>query len=128
MSLIPIWNSSKFLILFITSIIFGLGLYFGIDVLLKVLSFLILLELVRTIYEFIVKEDHRIKIRYVIDGAIVFVVHELFVGLLLLKKDLLTGGGIVGITILCLSALISYRKEVILTSPDKLEKEFNEED
>ena len=55
------------------------------------MSFLILLEVVRTIYEYLVNSNHRIKLRYIIDGSILFGIRELFVGWITIKTDLILG-------------------------------------
>ena len=45
------------------------------------------LEIVRTIYEYIISDNHRVKVRYIIDGAILFGIRELFVGWVMLKTN-----------------------------------------
>jgi len=116
-------DSPKCLILILTSILFATSYWFDISqIIIMSLSFMILLEVVRTIYEYIVNPNHRVKMRYVIDGAILFGIRELFVGWVMLKTDLTMGLVIFGISILAIGILIFYRYKVIKSSPDSLEK------
>jgi uncharacterized membrane protein (DUF373 family) len=92
----------------------------------KAMSFLIMLEITRTIYEYIVNPSHRIKLRFIIDGAILFGIRELFVGWIMLKTDLMLGGIITGVSLFIIGVLIWYRKRVVESSPDNIEGEKNE--
>jgi len=130
-------RSSKLLILIITSIIFSLSYFVGIaSVIIYSLSFLILLEIIRTIVDYIIKSEHRVKIRYIIDGGLLFGMRELFVGWVMLKvpgtsgiilgtfivPSALLGLVIMTISLISIGILINFRYKVIMSSPDKLEK------
>jgi uncharacterized membrane protein (DUF373 family) len=116
-------KSDKVIVLLFTAILFGVGLKFGIAVtMISAMSFLIMMEIVRTIYEYIVTPEHRMKLRYIIDGAILFGIRELFVGWIMLKTDLNLGGIISGVSLTIIGILIWYRKQVMEISPDNLEK------
>jgi len=100
------------------------------------LSFLILLEIIRTIVDYIIKSEHRVKIRYIIDGGLLFGMRELFVGWVMLKvpgtsgiilgtfivPSALLGLVIMTISLISIGILINFRYKVIMSSPDKLEK------
>lgn len=118
-----ILKSQKILILVITGIIFSTSYWFDIStIIINAMSFLILLEVIRTIYEYIVNENHRIKLRYIIDGAILFGIRELFVGWIMLKQDMILGSIIVFISIVAIGVLIYFRKLIIENSPDYIER------
>ena len=105
--------------------LFSLSYYFPIStIIIKTLSFLILLEVVRAIYEYATNSEHRIKVRYVIDGAILFGVRELFVAWVMLKTDIDKASIMMTLSIAAIGILILYRKAVIETSPSRLEKEY----
>jgi uncharacterized membrane protein (DUF373 family) len=120
-------KSDKIIVVIISSILFYIGMLFGISVvMIKAMSFLIILEITRTIYEYIVNPNHRIKLRFIIDGAILFGIRELFVGWIMLKTDLMLGGIITGVSLFIIGILIWYRKRVVESSPDNIEGEKNE--
>jgi len=129
-------DNTKIVIFLITLGLFGLSYFVGIaTVIIQTLSFLILLEIVRTIYDYIIKPEHRVKIRYIIDGGILFGMRELFVGWVMLKSGELSAlivmgyvvpMAVIGLSIMIISgltigALIFYRYKVIISSPDQLE-------
>lgn len=130
-----ITESSKFIIVILTSILFSLSYFFGITkIIISVLSFLILMEIVRTIYDYITNPTHRVKMRYIIDGGILFGMRELFVGWIMLKSTetiimfsvniptALIGICIMLVSLLAIGILIFYRFKIIQSSPDYLEK------
>lgn len=122
MGLKSIYNSSKFIIFIISGLIGIISFYFGVSiVMLSMLNFLIFLEITRTIYEYIVEDGHRIKMRFLIDGAILFGIRELFVGWVLIKNNLDLGLILMGISLLTVGILILYRIAIIKSSPDFLE-------
>ena len=85
-------ESSKIVIFLLTLGLFGLSYFVGIaTVIIQTLSFLILMEIVRTIYDYLTKPEHRVKIRYIVDGGILFGMRELFVGWVMLKSSTLSG-------------------------------------
>ena len=128
-------DSTKIAIFFITLGLFSLSYFFSIStIIIQVLSFLILMEIVRTIYDYITHPEHRVKMRYIIDGGILFGMRELFVGWIMLKSttsvtlfgilipNALVGFVIMAISILVVGVLIFYRFKVMQSSPDYLEK------
>ena len=117
------FKSQKLLIFIITLIIFSASYWFDIStIIINVMSFLILLEVIRTIYEYVVNPNHRLKLRYIIDGAILFGIRELFVGWIMLKQDFIIGSIIVFISIILIGILIYFRKLIIENSPDYIER------
>lgn len=117
------FKSQKLLIFIITLIIFSVSYWFDIStIIINVMSFLILLEVIRTIYEYVVNPHHRIKLRYIIDGAILFGIRELFVGWIMLKQDFIIGSIIVFVSIFLIGILIYFRKLIIENSPDYIER------
>ena len=118
-----ILKSEKFIILLITMIIFSFSYFENIStIIIHTMSFLILLEVVRTIYEYLVNSNHRIKLRYIIDGSILFGIRELFVGWITIKTDLILGLILVFVSIILIGILIFFRKKVIENSPDYIER------
>jgi len=116
-------NSPKFYILIVTALLFSMSYWFGISIIIiDTLSFLILMEIVRTIWDYIDNPEHRVKVRYIIDGGILFTIRELFVGLLMMKTSLELALVIVLIAIIVMGSLIFFRHKVILSSPDVIEK------
>lgn len=112
----------NFHILLISLLLFSSFIYFGIaNVIIYALSFLILVEIIRTIYDFVFKDNNRIKLRYIIDGGILFGMRELFVGWVMLKTDLFTALAIMITSIITIGILLYYRIKVIKYSPDNLE-------
>jgi uncharacterized membrane protein (DUF373 family) len=117
-------NSPKILIIILTIILFGVSYFTGMaNVIIYTLNFLILVEIVRTIVDYINNPEHRIKIRYIIDSGILFSIRELFVGMVMMKTPALALSLIIIITsMLVLGGLIFYRHKVIKSSPDQLEQ------
>ena len=129
-------NNTKIVIFLLTLGLFSVSYFVGIaSVIIQTLSFLILLEIVRTIYDYIARPEHRVKMRYIIDGGILFGMRELFVGWVMLKSSTLSGiisfgfavpSALLGLIIMIISlvtigALIFFRYKVIMSSPDQLE-------
>ena len=78
---------------FFTLIIFLLVKDFGeIDsvnqLIIALLEFIIVLEIVRMIFEFIMDDEHRIKLRLMIDSTIVFFVRDIMLCLPLRRFEL----------------------------------------
>ena len=125
--IVKLYESNKFIILIFTVILFIIGLYIGMsEILIYALNFLLLMEIVRTIVEYVIDDSHRIKMRYIIDSAIVFGIREIFVAWLMLKSDLLIGGSLMLISFIGTYLLLRFRKRIIETSPDILEKNIKE--
>lgn len=115
-------TKSKIIIVALTSVISSLSYFIPIaNIIIWVLSFLILLEAVRVTYEYIVYQENRIKLRYLIDGAIVFGVRELFVGWAMLKTDTILGAVIMGISLVAVGILFVLRLYSVKLSPSVTE-------
>ena len=91
------------------------------------MSFLVLLEAVRSVVSFVLDESHKIKLRYVIDGAILFGVRELFVGWVMLKKDFDDGFALALFSFFLILGLVFVRIIAVKNSPDILEKISHQE-
>lgn len=128
-------DNPKALILILTIALFSLSYFVSIaTIIIQTLNFLILMEIIRTIIDYIQRPEHRVKLRYIIDGAILFGIRELFVGWIMLKSTthvLLFGinlpSAVIGIIIMIISLitigiLIFYRVKAMQSSPDYLEK------
>ena len=133
-----ILKSPKITVIFITTLLYSLSYFIPIgEIIISSFNFLILMEVVRTTYEYMVNPSHRVKMRFVIDSAILFGIRELFVGWVMLKSTevmMILGLGIpsalIGLAIMIISmitigALIFYRYKVIMSSPDQLEPDSN---
>lgn len=114
------YNLFTFVLLFMTSVLFYYGVAFSTInmVILHTLEFLILFEIVRAIAEFILNKENRIKMRYIIDSAILFSIRELYVGLVELHTNLQMGAALTGISLVALGALIFFRTKLVKYSPD----------
>ncbi len=82
------------------------------------LEFIIVLELIRMLIDFMFTDEHRIRIRFMIDSTIVFFIRDL----MLIVNDSFNPNKI--FTILAVIAiLIGFRIALIKYSPSKLEQE-----
>ncbi len=109
------FTSPKLLILVGALLVFSTSFWFSTtDIILNLLNFLIILEIVRTIWDYVVKDEHIIKIRFIIDGAILFCIRELFVGLTMMKVDIILSGLITLLSLLTIGALVFYRHKIVL--------------
>jgi len=116
-------GTSNILVFLITLIIFSSSYFFSIStIIIHTLSFLILLEVVRTIYDYTVKPINRVKVRYIIDGGILFSIRELFVGMVMMKTVMNIALIIIAVSLIVMGVLIYFRHKVIKSSPDSLEK------
>jgi len=107
--------SPKFFILVGAVLVFALSYWFSTtNIILNLLNFLIILEIVRTIWDYVVKDGHIIKIRFILDGAILFCIRELFVGLTMMKVDIVLSGFITCLSLLTIGALVFYRHKIVL--------------
>ena len=133
MKLEQLLNNTKIGIFTVTVILFFVGIYFYDlpTVILSLLEMLIMLEIVRAIFDYVVEHEHRVKVRYIVDSAIVFSVHEAYAGWIIIKKigdtnisvdNFYLGVGILIISLIAMGVLIHYRTKVIQSSPDYLEK------
>ena len=104
-------KENKVIILVITGVLFSLSYFFGIAaIIINVMSFLILMEAVRTVWEYVTNPEHRIKVRYIIDSAILFGVREIFVGWVMLKTNLELGLLIMFVSFIGVGVLLKYRR------------------
>lgn len=88
-----------------------------------ILEFIIILELVRMLIEFLLSDENRIRMRLMIDSTIVFFIRDLMliVNDTFDSKKIFTILGVIGI-------LFLFRVLTIKYSPSKLEKEYNKEE
>jgi len=108
--MMKILTSEKAIILVMTVILFAMSYYINIStIIISTLSFLILMEAVRTVYDYVVLEEHKINVEYIIDGGVLFTIRELFVGLLMLKTTLILGLIITFVSVLVMGSLIYYK-------------------
>ncbi len=80
------------------------------------LEFIIVLELVRMLIEFMFSDEHRIKIRFMIDSTIVFFIRDL----MLIVNDSFNSTKIF-IILAVIGILLAFRIVTIKFSPSKLE-------
>lgn len=108
------------ILLLVTGGLFTVGMMFSsmTQIILHTLEFMILFEIVRALAEFVFDNSNRMKMRYIVDSAILFAVRELYVGLIEIHKDLILGVIIVTVSLLSLGALIFYRTKLVKYSPD----------
>ena len=122
---LPEWG-----IFFITMFLFTAGFFIPgghANVLIYSFTFLIMMEVVRTIYEYIFHPHSRMKIRYIVDASIFFGFRELFVGWLMLKTELELGIIIMLISLITLCIVIFLRTKVIKDSPENLDTYYKKE-
>lgn len=114
------YNLFTFLLFLLTSVLFYYGIVYSTinNTILHTLEFLILFEIIRAIAEFILNKENRIKMRYIIDSAILFSIRELYVGLVELHTNLQIGAALTGISLVSLGALIFFRTKLVKYSPD----------
>ncbi len=86
------------------------------------LEFIIVLELVRMLIEFMFSDEHRIRIRLMIDSTIVFFIRDL----MLIVNDSFDSKKIFTILVV-IAVLIFFRIIAIQFSPSKLENIYNKE-
>ena len=121
---IPEWG-----IFILALLMYGLGFLYGHpQVMIGLFTVLILMEIIRTIYEYISEPHNRMKVRYIVDSAIFFGFRELFVGWLMLKTNLALGLVIMGVSLLALAMIIFFRTKVIKDSPENLDTFYTEKD
>lgn len=86
----------------------------------KLLEFIIILELVRMIFEFVFGDDNRIKLRLMIDSTIVFFIRDIML-IVNDKFDVYKIGSILAI----ISILFLFRIISMKFSPSRLEAQYN---
>ena len=117
------FTSPKFFILVGALMVFSTSLWFKTtDIIINLLNFLIILEIVRTIWDYVVKDGHIIKIRFILDGAILFCIRELFVGLTMMKADIILSSFITCLSLLTIGALVFYRHKIVLHFNKEIEE------
>ena len=108
-------NNSNIIIFLLTSILFSFSLIINIShIIIYSLSFLILLEVVRTIYEYIFNKEHKVNLKYVLDGGVLFGIRELFVGWVMIKTDPISALVIMSVSLITIGALIFYRHKIVI--------------
>lgn len=127
------YNLFTTLLISLTAILFGYGLYIDDinSVILHTLEFLILFEIVRAMAEFILNKQNRVKMRYIIDSAILFSIRELYVGLVEIHNDTMITFSIFGyeftmllgiimtfVSLTAIGALVFIRTKLVKYSPD----------
>lgn len=116
-------NKSNIFIILITSMLFLFSIKYDItDIIISALSFLILMEAVRAIIEYMTNKEHRIHIRYIFDGAILFGIRELFVGWLMIKTDTVLGIIIMVSSLITIGVVLLFRYISMKQSPKAIEK------
>jgi uncharacterized membrane protein (DUF373 family) len=65
------------------------GLYFftATDVIITLLEILIVAEIVRMLANFMLDTDHKVNIRYAIDGSVIYVLRELYITLTAFQQN-----------------------------------------
>ncbi len=116
-------KTQQALVVAITLVLFSAIIFFDIStIIIYTMSFLVLLEAVRTIFDFILNDKHHIRLRYVIDGAILFGIRELFVGWVMMKNSFQSGVMLSAASFILILGLIIVRIILMKNSPDFLEK------
>jgi uncharacterized membrane protein (DUF373 family) len=66
---------------FVAILLFGVGsLFFSlVQIIIQLLYFIIVLEITRMVIEYIKSKEHRVKIRYLIDAAIIAGIREIII-------------------------------------------------
>jgi len=117
-----IFKNTPLIVLIITTFLICLNYFYSTSqIILMSLNFLILMEIIKTILEYLYYEQHRVKLRYVIDGAILFGIRELFVAWVMMKTNYDKSLHIIGVSIIIISILIFLRIILIKYSTDILE-------
>lgn len=108
------------ILLLTTGVLFAYGQYTNdmTHVILHTLEFLILFEIVRALTEFILSNNNRIKLRYIVDSAFLFAVRELYVGLVEIHTNIVLGLVITGVSLVGMGALVFLRTKLVKYSPD----------
>jgi len=116
-------KNTPLIVLIITSILMSLSYFYSTSqIIIMSLNFLILMEVVKTILEYLQHDQHRVKLRYVIDGAILFGIRELFVAWVMMKTNFEKSIHIISLSVVIISILVILRIILIKYSPDILEQ------
>ena len=65
----------------IALVLFGLYFYTAKDMIIFLLEILIVAEITRMLANFVMDRNHKVNIRYAIDGSIIYVIRELYITL-----------------------------------------------
>lgn len=95
-----------------------------IQVILKMLYFLIVLEITRMVVEYIKSADHRVKIRYLVDASIIAVLREVII-FIVDAHALEEHFNILTIYAMILTFLVGLRYAVMKLSPSDYEEDYN---
>lgn len=133
------YNAYVLIVLLSTLTLFTIGYYFNNvhAVVIGALELFILLEIVRSIIEYLLNGANRVKIRYLVDGVIAWFFKEIYLlstyiqDVIAHSDDTISHSGLIKISALAIVMLfytvLTYvffdlRKKVIVESPDNLER------
>lgn len=107
-------------ILLFSLLVFTVGVVTDINhTIVLLLEFLIIVEITRMVIEFL--EGKRIKIRYLFDSAIFFVMKEMYIAVTLIKINLLNNSKLIGIYGILIVFFVILRILVMKVSPTEIE-------
>lgn len=113
------------IILFLIS----LTVFTPIDIIIKLLYFIVILEITRMVVEYIRSDNHRVKIRYLVDAVIIAIIREVLI-IIVDSHHLLINKNNLFVYIILLFIFIILRIIVMKSTPDDLElcykKEIND--
>ena len=81
------------------------------------------MEVIRTIYEYIFNDEHKVNLKYVMDGGVLFGIRELFVGWVMIKTDPVSAVMIMSVSLITIGALIFYRHKIVVHKLSTIKKE-----
>lgn len=68
-----------YVIISILLVLLGMKFYTVQEIIIHLLELLIVIEIVRMIANFISDSNHKINLRYAVDGAVIYMLHELYI-------------------------------------------------
>jgi uncharacterized membrane protein (DUF373 family) len=128
------YNAYVVIVLITTLMLFSIG-YFNHNIhaiVIGALEFFILLEIIRSMLEYLLNGYNRAKVRYLVDGVIAWFFKEIYVASTYIQTTFSDKEGLDVNRIITLSSVILFytflsyiffvlRKKVMVDSPDKLE-------
>ena len=110
--------------LFTAILLFGLACLFDpINVILKMMYFLIILEITRMVIEYIKSPNHRVKIRYLVDASIIASLREVII-IIVDSKNITNNTSSLIVYGIVTALFILLRLVVMKISPDEYEPEY----
>lgn len=111
----------------IALVLFAIGSALGtvMQIVTSLLTFVVVLEVTRIAVEYVISPTHRIKLRYVIDTVIVFILREILI-MVSGKDAILTEVDHLKIMCGLLIFMMVYRWISMVLSPDDLEPEYKD--